>query len=129
MITAVRFHPFNENLDCSQKSAIQLCLDCVDVGIIHGPPGIGKTTAVVEYVSQEVARGNRVLVCSASNAAVDNVVERLSGVSIFRTATVSVDNKKKKGRRERKKKDLSVEIEFLPWMISKTIVRYGHPLD
>ena len=34
----VRFHPFNENLDCSQKSAIQLCLDCVDVGIIHGPP-------------------------------------------------------------------------------------------
>ncbi|CAL6328096.1 unnamed protein product [Bathycoccus prasinos] len=125
---AVRFHPFNENLDCSQKSAIQLCLDCVDVGIIHGPPGTGKTTAVVEYVSQEVARGNRVLVCSASNVAVDNVVERLSGVSIFRTATVSVDNKKKKGRRERKKKDLSVEIEILAVDDqSKTIVRYGHP--
>ena len=124
----VRFHPFNENLDCSQKSAIQLCLDCVDVGIIHGPPGTGKTTAVVEYVSQEVARGNRVLVCSASNVAVDNVVERLSGVSIFRTATVSVDNKKKKGRRERKKKDLSVEIEILAVDDqSKTIVRYGHP--
>ena len=126
---SIRFHPFNDNLDFSQKRAIQLCLDCVDVGIIHGPPGTGKTTAVVEYVSQEVARGNRVLVCSASNVAVDNVVERLSGVSIFRTATVSVDNKKKKGRRERKKKDLTLgENEMLAVENqSKTIVRYGHP--
>ena len=124
----VRFHPFNENLDCSQKSAIQLCLDCVDVGIIHGPPGTGKTTAVVEYVTQEVARGNRVLVCSASNVAVDNVVERLSGVSIFRTATVSVENNRRKGRRERKKKDATVKIEALVVENqSKTIVRYGHP--
>ena len=45
--------------------------------MIHGPPGTGKTTAVVEYVTQEVARGSRVLCCAASNVAVDNLVERL----------------------------------------------------
>ena len=45
---AVRFHTFNENLDCSQTSAIQFCLDSVDVGITYGPPGTGKTTAVDE---------------------------------------------------------------------------------
>lgn len=39
--------------------------------------GTGKTTAVVEIILQEVARGNRVLACAASNIAVDNLVERL----------------------------------------------------
>ena len=43
-----------------------------------GPPGTGKTTAVVEAVLQEAARGNRVLAAAASNIAVDNLVERLA---------------------------------------------------
>ena len=38
----------------------------------------GKTTAVVEIILQEVARGSRVLACAASNVAVDNLVERLA---------------------------------------------------
>ncbi|KAI8477001.1 MAG: P-loop containing nucleoside triphosphate hydrolase protein [Monoraphidium minutum] len=52
-----------------------------DVALIHGPPGTGKTTAVVELVLQEVARGSRVLACAASNIAVDNLVERLVAAS------------------------------------------------
>lgn len=52
-----------------------------DVALIHGPPGTGKTTAVVEYIAQEVARGARVLACTASNIAVDNLVERLMAVA------------------------------------------------
>ena len=40
--------------------------------------GTGKTTAVVEAILQEVARGHRVLACAPSNVAVDNLVERLS---------------------------------------------------
>ena len=43
-----------------------------------GPPGTGKTTAVVEAILQEAARGSRVLACAASNIAVDNLVERLA---------------------------------------------------
>jgi ATP-dependent RNA/DNA helicase IGHMBP2 len=43
--------------------------------------GTGKTTAVVEYIAQEVARGARVLACTASNIAVDNLVERLMKVA------------------------------------------------
>merc|ERR1712078_63193 len=48
------------------------------LALVHGPPGTGKTTAVVEIVLQEVARGSRVLACAASNVAVDNLVERLA---------------------------------------------------
>ena len=69
---------FNPNLDSSQVEAIRFALDAVDVALIHGPPGTGKTTALTEYILQEVKRGNKVLVCAASNIAVDNVVERLT---------------------------------------------------
>ena len=79
----VRFQPLNQNLDCSQKSAIQLCLDCVDVGIIHGPPGYWENNRSRGICDSEVARGNRVLVCSASSVAVDNVTRRLSAYLYF----------------------------------------------
>lgn len=69
---------FNSSLDDSQVEAIRFALDAVDVALIHGPPGTGKTTALTEYILQEVKRGNKVLVCAASNIAVDNVVERLT---------------------------------------------------
>jgi len=49
------------------------------VALIHGPPGTGKTTAVVELIRQAVARGERVLASAASNVAVDNMAERLLG--------------------------------------------------
>lgn len=45
------------------------------------PAGTGKTTAVLEVILQEVARGSRVLAASASNIAVDNLVERLAAAA------------------------------------------------
>lgn len=45
--------------------------------LLHGPPGTGKTTTVVEIILQEVKRGSKILACAASNIAVDNIVERL----------------------------------------------------
>ncbi|KAJ1997307.1 hypothetical protein H4R26_005879, partial [Coemansia thaxteri] len=52
----------------------------LDVALIHGLSGIGKTHTAVEIVLQLVARNNRVLVCGPSNVSVDNLVERLAAV-------------------------------------------------
>ncbi|KAF6158609.1 hypothetical protein GIB67_040123 [Kingdonia uniflora] len=73
----VIFTPYNSNLDRSQKDAISKALSSKNVFLLHGPPGTGKTTTVVEIILQEVKRGSKILVCAASNIAVDNIVERL----------------------------------------------------
>lgn len=77
----VNWKPNNPELDASQKRAIGEALRARELFLIHGPPGTGKTTTVVEYIFQEVKRGKRVLATAASNIAVDNVVERLVGAS------------------------------------------------
>ncbi|KAF9515834.1 hypothetical protein BS47DRAFT_1371885 [Hydnum rufescens UP504] len=48
-----------------------------EIALIHGPPGTGKTHTLIEIIRQLVAQGKRVLVCGASNLAVDNLLERL----------------------------------------------------
>jgi len=68
---------FNQNLDMSQREAVEFCIKQKEVGIVHGPPGTGKTTTVVEIIRQVVKSGEKVLVCAPSNVAVDNLVERL----------------------------------------------------
>ncbi|XP_073107835.1 uncharacterized protein [Elaeis guineensis] len=73
----VQFTPFNKNLDHSQKDAISKAFSSKNVFLLHGPPGTGKTTTVVEIILQEVKRGSKILACAASNIAVDNIVERL----------------------------------------------------
>jgi ATP-dependent RNA/DNA helicase IGHMBP2 len=61
-----------------QKAAVAKALGSNNVMLLHGPPGTGKTTAVVELILQEVKRGSKILACAASNIAVDNMVERLA---------------------------------------------------
>ncbi|RLN17761.1 uncharacterized protein C2845_PM02G08280 [Panicum miliaceum] len=75
---AMKFSPFNKNLDDSRKDAISKALGSRDVFLLHGPPGTGKTTTIIEIVLQEVKRGSKILACAASNIAVDNIVERLA---------------------------------------------------
>lgn len=72
------FSPLRDDLNDSQQRAIAAALRARDLLMIHGPPGTGKTTTVVEYMRQEVARGRRVLACAGSNVAVDNMLERLA---------------------------------------------------
>lgn len=72
------YRPFRPGFNPSQHAAISASLRAMDVCMIHGPPGTGKTTTVVEYIRQEVARGRRVLACAPSNVAVDNLLERLA---------------------------------------------------
>ncbi|KAM6461611.1 DNA-binding protein SMUBP-2 isoform 2-T2 [Liasis olivaceus] len=69
---------YNESLDASQKEAVCFSLAQKELAIIHGPPGTGKTTTVVEIILQAVEQGLKVLCCAPSNIAVDNLVERLS---------------------------------------------------
>ncbi|XP_060119937.1 DNA-binding protein SMUBP-2-like isoform X1 [Heteronotia binoei] len=70
---------YNESLDASQKEAVQFSLAQKELSIIHGPPGTGKTTTVVEIILQAVQQGLKVLCCAPSNIAVDNLVEKLAG--------------------------------------------------
>ncbi|MCH2211960.1 MAG: AAA domain-containing protein [Fuerstiella sp.] len=69
--------PSSESLNDSQQQAVEFSLSAQDLAIIHGPPGTGKTTTVVELIRQTVAGGERVLACAPSNTAVDNLLERL----------------------------------------------------
>ncbi|KAK3245623.1 hypothetical protein CYMTET_44820, partial [Cymbomonas tetramitiformis] len=82
----VKIHPMNPNLNSSQVEAIEFALSASDVALIHGPPGTGKTTTIVELIRQAVKRGDKVLACAPSNVAVDNMAERLAngGVKIVR---------------------------------------------
>ena len=70
-------HVFNQKLNPSQIEAVQFALSAEDVAIIHGPPGTGKTTTLVELIQQITRSGQSVLAVAASNLAVDNLLERL----------------------------------------------------
>ena len=69
--------PLDRNLNASQIDAVQFVLSAKDLAILHGPPGTGKTTTVVELIRQAIRRGQKVLACAPSNLAVDNILERL----------------------------------------------------
>lgn len=77
---------FNEGLNAFQKDAVRSCLAARDVALIHGPPGTGKTTVLVEIIRQATARGLTVLASAPSNIAVDNILEKLlsSGLRVVR---------------------------------------------
>ncbi len=64
-------------LNPPQLAAVEFALAAHDVAVIHGPPGTGKTTTVVELIRRAVRRGERVLACAPSNAAVDNLLDKL----------------------------------------------------
>ncbi len=66
------------NLNDSQRSAVAFAMSAQDLAIIHGPPGTGKTTTLIEIICQAVAKGQRVLATAPSNTAVDNLVEKLA---------------------------------------------------
>ena len=67
----------DDSLNDSQKFAIENALSCENFYLIHGPFGTGKTRTLVELISQETRQDHKVLATAESNAAVDNILERL----------------------------------------------------
>lgn len=61
-----------------QRRFVAKALGTPDFAVLEGPPGSGKTTAICELIQQLVARGQRVLLCASTHAAIDNVLERLA---------------------------------------------------
>ena len=64
---------FNKKLNSGQKEAVEKMLLHPDVVLVHGPPGTGKTTTLIEAIRQWTAKGKRVLVSAPSNTAVDHL--------------------------------------------------------
>ena len=73
-------------LNTSQQAAVNEVLWAKDVAVVHGPPGTGKTTTLVEAIYETLRRENQVLVCAQSNMAVDWIAEKLvdRGISVLR---------------------------------------------
>ena len=78
-------------LNDSQLNALKHVISAQDVAIIHGPPGTGKTTTLVQAILETVRRERRVLVCAPSNTAVDLLTEKLAerGVNVIRLGNPS----------------------------------------
>ena len=73
-------------LNKTQEEAVNEVLRAKDVAVVHGPPGTGKTTTLVEAIRETLMRENQVLVCAQSNMAVDWISEKLvdRGINVLR---------------------------------------------
>lgn len=83
-------------LNQTQEYAVNQVLRAKDVAIVHGPPGTGKTTTLVEAIYETLRRENQVLVCAQSNMAVDWISEKLvdRGLNVLRIGNPTrVDDK------------------------------------
>ena len=83
-------------LNTSQEEAVNQVLAAREVAVVHGPPGTGKTTTLVEAVFETLHRENQVLVCAQSNTAVDWIAEKLvdRGINVLRVGNPTRVNDK-----------------------------------
>ena len=83
-------------LNHSQAHAVNEVLRAKDVAVVHGPPGTGKTTTLVEAIFETLKRENQVLVCAQSNMAVDWISEKLvdRGINVLRIGNPTKVNDK-----------------------------------
>lgn len=78
-------------LNQSQQQAVSAIIDNEDIVIVHGPPGTGKTTTLVEAIVELTRSGEKILVSAPSNTAVDNIAKGLirKGINVLRVGNTS----------------------------------------
>ncbi|MEI9943533.1 MAG: AAA domain-containing protein [Chitinophagaceae bacterium] len=90
-IKNISLHFKNQKLNESQQQAIAAITENEQLTIVHGPPGTGKTTTLIEAIIQLIKNGEKVLVSAPSNTAVDNIAKGLiqQGVKLLRVGNTS----------------------------------------
>ena len=84
---------YNKRLDQSQSQAINFALNAKEFAIIHGPPGTGKTTVLIEIILQAaLVQKQRVLISAASNLAIDNIQKKLRQSKLPNSMFVRIGN-------------------------------------
>lgn len=116
-------------LNSTQETAVNKVLCTRDVAIVHGPPGTGKTTTLVEAIYETLHREPQVLVCAQSNTAVDWICEKLvdRGVPVLRIGNPTrVNDKMLSFTYERRFESHPSYPEL--WGIRKSIREMGHKM-
>ena len=109
-------------LNTTQEEAVNRVLRAKDVAIVHGPPGTGKTTTLVEAIYETLRREPQVLVCAQSNMAVDWISEKLvdRGVPVLRIGNPTRVNDKMLSFTYERRFESHPDYELL-WAIRKAI--------
>lgn len=109
-------------LNRTQEEAVNKVLRAKDVAIVHGPPGTGKTTTLVEAIYETLRRENQVLVCAQSNMAVDWISEKLvdRGINVLRIGNPTRVNDKMLSFTYERRFEAHPDYELL-WAIRKAI--------
>ena len=109
-------------LNPTQERAVNEVLWAKDVAIVHGPPGTGKTTTLVEAINETLMRESQVLVCAQSNMAVDWISEKLvdRGINVLRIGNPTRVNDKMLGFTYERRFESHADYPQL-WAIRKTI--------
>lgn len=109
-------------LNATQQHAVNEVLRAKDVAIVHGPPGTGKTTTLVESINETLARESQVLVCAQSNMAVDWISEQLvdRGINVLRIGNPTRVNDKMLGFTYERRFEAHPDYSQL-WAIRKAI--------
>ena len=109
-------------LNATQEEAVNEVLRAKDVAVVHGPPGTGKTTTLVEAIYETLRRENQVLVCAQSNMAVDWISEKLvdRGINVLRIGNPSRVNDKMLSFTYERRFEAHPDYPQL-WSIRKTI--------
>ena len=105
-----------------QERAVNEVLWAKDVAIVHGPPGTGKTTTLVEAINETLMRESQVLVCAQSNMAVDWISEKLvdRGINVLRIGNPTRVNDKMLGFTYERRFESHADYPQL-WAIRKAI--------